>query len=115
MAMKGSGGGGYGSRQVTERPVKTGSGSRSTRPAGVAMFGQMQGTHITHDKESSYRAEKLHGGGTLPTKFGNAVAASTQCGPGGSREVMGSGSQGTHGATTPGNPQPKARGILNNE
>jgi hypothetical protein len=42
MAMRGSGGGGYGSRQHVEKPVRTGTGSKGTRPAGVAMFGQMQ-------------------------------------------------------------------------
>ena len=43
MAMKGSGGGGYGSRPHVEKPVRTGSGSHGTHPGGVAQLGQHVG------------------------------------------------------------------------
>jgi hypothetical protein len=109
MAMKGSGGGGYGSRPHVEKSVRTGSGSKSTRPAGIAMFGQMQGTHITHGKESNYRGERLHNDRNFqPVKFGNEVALNVGkggCGTG--RTLYGqAGSQGTHGSVNPGSPRP---------
>jgi len=113
MAMRGSGGGGYGSRQHVEKSVRTGTGPRSARPAGVAQIGAMQGDHVTtHGGASTgYKGEKLHHDNRTfqPTPFGNEIAARTVCGPGGSREVMSSGSQGTHGATNPGNPRPNSR------
>jgi hypothetical protein len=51
----------------------------------------------------------MHRGGTLPTKFGNEVAANTVCGVGGSRTIYSAGSQsgsGGHGPANPGNPRP---------
>ena len=118
MAMKGSGGGGYGSRPHTEQSVRTGTGSRSTRPAGVANIGLMYGTHVTDHRESDFRGERLHNERNFqPVKFGNEVALNVGkggCGTG--RTLYGqSGSQGTHGAVNPGQPRPQGRGILNNE
>jgi hypothetical protein len=114
-------GGGYGSRQHVEKPVRTGSGSKSTRPAGVSQIGYAVGDHSTNRPGSTgYRGEKLHGPAERnfqPVKFGNEVALNVGkggCGTG--RTLYGQGgTQGTHGATNPGNPQPKGRGILNNE
>jgi hypothetical protein len=76
MAMKGSGGGGYGSRPHVEKSVRTGSGSHSTRPAGVAQLGQKQGSHVTRGGESDYRGERLHNPSKnfQPVPFGNEVA-----------------------------------------
>src|SRR5215472_13478215 len=102
-------GGGHGSRQITERPVRTGSGSRSTNPGGVGQLGQSQGSHITRGEESTYRGSPLHSGKSFqPVPFGNEVALNVGkggCGTG--RTLYGqSGSQGTHGASNPGNPRP---------
>jgi hypothetical protein len=111
MAMKGSGGGGYGSRPHVETPVKTGTGSKSARPAGVAQIGVSWGRHVTRSGESNYSGERLHNDRSFqPTKFGNEIAANTQCGPGGSRQVMSSGSQGQHGDVA-GSPRPPGRGF----
>jgi hypothetical protein len=78
------------------------------------MFGAMQGNHATAHGGSAtdYRGEKLHNNKSFqPTRFGNEIAANTVCKPGGSREVMGCGSQGVHGATNPGMPGlPSTRG-----
>jgi hypothetical protein len=118
MAMKGSGGGGYGSRQHTEQSVRTGTGSKSARPAGVAQIGTSWGNHVTDRSETSrYSGERLHNDRNFqPVKFGNEVALNVGkggCGTG--RTLYGqAGSQGTHGATNPGSPQPKGRGILDN-
>ena len=40
--------GGIASRQHVETRVRTGSGSHSTRPAGVNMIGNVQGDHVTN-------------------------------------------------------------------
>jgi len=114
MAMKGSGGGGYGSRPHVEKPVKTGTGSRGTRPAGVAQIGIMWGDHVTNKGGRGYTGERLHNDKSFqPTPFGNEVAATTTCGPGGSREVRPAGGQGTHGQPAGTRPAP-GRGILDN-
>jgi hypothetical protein len=109
-------GGGYGSRQHVEKPVRSGAGSRSARPAGVAQIGVSWGSHVTDRSETSrYSGERLHNDRSFqPTPFGNEIAARTQCGPGGSREVMPAGGQGTHGSVAGERPAP-ARRILNNE
>jgi len=107
---KGSGGGGYHSRQHVEKPIKTGTGSRSTRPAGVAQIGYIVGDHTTNRPGSSgYKGEKLHSPerNFNPVKFGNEVALNVgKGGPGTGREVMASGSQGCHGQPAAGNPPP---------
>jgi hypothetical protein len=51
-------GGGYGSRQHVEKPIRTGSGSRGTNPGGVGQLGQMQGSHVTRGEESNYAATR---------------------------------------------------------
>src|SRR5262249_6256060 len=113
---RGSGGGGYGSRQHVEKAVKTGTGSRSARPAGVSQLGQMQGDHVTTHGggKTDYTGERLHNPerNFQPVPFGNAVALNVGkggCGTG--RTIHSSGSQGTHGAVNPGNPPPKATGL----
>ena len=107
-------GGGYGSRQHVEKSVRTGRGSKGTRPAGVAMFGQMQGSHVTRGEESTYRGEPLHSGRSFqPVKFGNEVALNVgKGGPGTGRTTYSCGSQGVHGGANPGNPRPQGRDVL---
>jgi hypothetical protein len=57
-------GGGYGSRQHVEKPVRTGSGSHSTRPAGATNIGLMYGTHSTNQRrEGDFR------GGNFVSEF----------------------------------------------
>src|SRR5215468_9555221 len=101
MAMKGSGGGGYGSRQHVEKPVKTGTGPQSARPAGVAQIGIMWGDHVTNKGGQGYTGERLHHDNRTfqPVKFGNEVALNVgQGGCGTGRTLYGqAGSQGTHG------------------
>ena len=123
MANRDSGhrpGGGIASNKITERPIRTGTGSRGTRPAGVQMLGTMQGNHVTTHGggATGYTGERLHNDKSFqPVKFGNEVALNVGkggCGTG--RTLYGqAGSQGTHGATNPGSPRPQGRGILTNE
>jgi hypothetical protein len=94
--------------------VRTGSGSHSARPAGVAQLGQKQGSHITRDGESNYRGERLHNPSKnfQPVKFGNEVALNVgKGGPGAGRTLYGqSGLQGQHGPVA-GSPRPQGRGF----
>jgi hypothetical protein len=101
--------------KVVHRPHgKTEPTANKYRPQGVAQYGQMQGSHITHDKESDYRGEPKRGGRGYepPGMISDPVKA---VGVGGGRTVHSCGSQGAHGATNPGNPRPPGRDILNNE
>jgi hypothetical protein len=109
-----SGGGGYGSKNVVQRPVRTGSGPRSARPAGVAQIGTAVGDHVTAlgGSSSPYRGEKLHNDRSFqPAKFGNELATNVgKGGPGAGRQVMSCGSQGQHGDVA-GSPRPPGRGF----
>ena len=117
MAMSKGGnqkGGGYGSRQHVEKPVRTGTGSRSTNPGGVGQLGIKQGDHVTRGGSSGYRGDPLHSGRSFqPVKFGNEVALNVGkggCGTG--RTIYKTGSQGLQGNVAPGNPPPQGRDIL---
>jgi hypothetical protein len=117
---KGSGGGGYHSRPHVEKPVKTGTGSRSTNPGGVGQLGNKQGNHLTHGRgATSYTGEPFHSGRSFnPVPFGNAVALNVKGGgPGTGRTLYAqSGSQGCHGSVNPGQPRPNTqRDALENE
>jgi hypothetical protein len=117
MTIRSNAGGGHGSRTVVDKPVRTGSGSKGTRPAGVSQIGYMVGDHSTHGRSSTgYKGESLHNDRNFqPVRFGNEVALNVGkggCGTG--RTLYGqSGSQGTHGSTNPGNAPAKNRDILN--
>jgi hypothetical protein len=100
MSMKGSGGGGFGSKPHVKVPVVNGKGASRIVPGGPAQLGQRQGNHFNSAEgggtSSSYGginpfAETLRGLGTQP--LGNEVAATTKCGVGGSRTIYKSGSQ----------------------
>jgi len=110
-------GGGIGMNKNVQPSVRTGGGSKSTRPAGTAQVGLMYGTHVTNRCESDYRGEKLHNPerNFQPTKFGNEVALNVgKGGPGTGRDVHSAGSQSCHGDVA-GTRRPAGRGILNNE
>jgi hypothetical protein len=112
--MRGSGGGGYGSRPHVEKPIRTGSGSRGTHPGGVAQLGQHVGDKATHgdSKGSGYRGEPLHNDRSFqPVKFGNEVALNVGkggCGTG--RTIYSTGTQSQHGDVA-GSPRPQGRGF----
>lgn len=110
-------GGGKGMNKNVQPSVRTGTGSRGTRPAGVSQIGYSVGDKATHERGGTgYRGEKLHNDRNFqPVKFGNEIAGNVGkggCGTG--RTLYGqSGTQGTHGATNPGNAPAKNRDILN--
>jgi hypothetical protein len=105
-------GGGYGSRQHVEKPIRTGSGSKGVSPGWAGQKGQLQGNHITDDKNTGYTGEKKFTGKNFqPVKFGNEVALNVGkggCGTG--RTIYKTGSQDQYGS---GGPQkPAGREIL---
>jgi hypothetical protein len=115
---RGSGGGGYGSSQHTERSVKTGTGSHGANPGGVGQLGNKQGSHVTRHSESDYRGERLHNDRNFqPVKFGNELALDVgKGGPGTGRKIYDCGTQSTYGTPAPGNPPlNRQRDPLENE
>ena len=110
-------GGGPSSKNVVRPNVRTGSGSRSTRPAGVAQIGNLVGDHVTNKGSTGYTGERLHNPerNFLPVKFGNEVALNVGkggCGTG--RTIYSTGSQSQHGNVA-GTSRPQGRDILSNE
>ena len=108
-------GGGIGMNKNVQPSVRTGSGSRGTRPSGAASLGQSYGSRITNKSDTGYRGPKFHDDKSFqPVPFGNEVALNVGkggCGTG--RTLYGqAGSQGTHGAPAPGNAPAKSRDIL---
>jgi hypothetical protein len=110
MAMKGhQPGGGIASNKHVETPVRTGSGSRSARPAGVSQFGYSVGDHVTNKLGSTgYQGEPLHGPADRnfqPVPFGNEVALNVKGGgPGTGRTIYKTGTQQQYGSAGPQKP-----------
>jgi hypothetical protein len=78
--------------------------ARAVHPGGVGQLGQSQGSHVTRGEESNYRGDPFYRGKGYATPVGptdNVKAV----GVAGGRKVYASGSQGTQGATNPGNPR----------
>jgi len=107
-------GGGHGSKNIVHKPVRTGSGSKSTSPGAVGQIGQSQGSHVTNKDETGYRGEIFHKPPSFqPVKFGNEVALNVGkggCGTG--RTIYKTGSQDQHGQPAQGNPPSQGRDIL---
>jgi hypothetical protein len=101
-------GGGYGSAQHREIGNRTGDTRKGISPGWAGQKGQLQGNHITDDKNTGYTGEKKFDGKTgISVPLGNSVALNVgKGGVGTGRTLYGqSGSQGTHGSTNPGNPR----------
>ena len=106
-SKQGGGGGGYGSAVHVSKPMRQGSQRERANKTGVAQLGQRQGDHITEHGSTGYGGVPIFdGGAAYKSELGNAKAEATVCGPGGSRTVMRSGSQGTQGAPASGSPMP---------
>ena len=100
------------SKNVVRKPVRTGQQKKRTIPAGVAQLGQRVGNHITNRDATAYGGVDLFAGTGFKSELGNSVAARTKEGPGGSREVMPSGSQSMTGPVNRGEPMPKAKALF---
>jgi hypothetical protein len=106
-------GGGIASRVNVRPPVRTGSGSRGTRPGGAASIGQSYGSHITNKSDTGYRGPKFHSdrNPAMSVPFGNEKALDV--GPGGcgtGRTIYKTGTQQQYGSG--GAPEPAGRDIL---
>jgi hypothetical protein len=102
-------GGGIKSRQKVSVAQRLGQPRERIRPTGVAQYGQAQGSHVTGAEggggDLNYHGVKAHTGKPgLQSREGNMVAATTVCGPGGSRTIYKTGVQGVHGNANPGKP-----------
>jgi hypothetical protein len=92
------------SKNVTRPKMRQGAPRQHVHPGGVAQQGQHVGNKAMNQKGTSYRGEPLFAGAGYRSELGNAVAARTECRPGGSRTVMKTGSQQVHGPVDPGQP-----------
>jgi hypothetical protein len=103
MAHKISGGGITSNKLVRPGVKAGGPNTNKVNERGVFQLGTMQGDALRpsggHTGQST--ALPLMKGTASQVPSGNQVAAQTVAGPGGSRTVMRSGSQGVHGAPIP--------------
>jgi hypothetical protein len=104
------------SNKLTHPGVRTGQARRGQNPKWTSQVGSAMGDHVTERRYQIPRnkvAEPRHDGKTgISVRMGNEVAAATKCGPGGSRNVSATGSQGVHGAPAAGNPRPVGPDIF---
>jgi hypothetical protein len=101
--MKKLSGGGITSNKLVRPGVRTGPASTNKiDPRGVSQYGYSTGSLMTGPGGFTSKNSALPvNAGTAPqVPMGNAVAASTVCGVGGSRTVMRSGSQSLHGTAS---------------
>lgn len=101
-------GGGYGSNVNKNVGVRTGAPRHVVNPRGVSQIGSSLGNHATEHRQSLKGAAEsvITSKVGISQPLGNALAAATECKPGGSREVQRSGGQGTYGPVNPGQPNP---------
>jgi hypothetical protein len=116
-ASGGAGGGGINSRATAKvTTYHAGYPGQRVNPGGADQLGQAMGNHTTDGggKVLPNPAVPMYGGGLVrpgQPALGNEVAYATTAGPGGSRTVMRSGSQGQQGPVA-GSPKPEGRPIL---
>jgi hypothetical protein len=105
MATKGHlAGGGIAGKNVTKQNVRIGIGARAVDPQYPGQPGGSRGNSVQRGLEgggtrllANNRADVYGGPSFRPAPLGNAVAASTKCGVGGSRTVYKTSTQGQHG------------------
>jgi hypothetical protein len=106
-------GGGIASKQHVSKPVRTGAQRERIRVAGIAQLGQKQGNKAMGRSERlDYSGVEAFGGTGYRSELGNTIAARTKAGPGGSREVMPTGSQCMSGPVNRGEPLVAKREIF---
>jgi hypothetical protein len=104
-------GGGIASKNVTERPVRTGVGAKGVNTKYVSRVGQSIGNKATEKRGViPYVREDMYGGGSFrPVPLGNTLVNNIgKGGPGTGRNVYASGSQCVTPAPTP---RPRGRDI----
>jgi hypothetical protein len=107
---KNMGGGGYGSRNIVRPGVRNGTPGRGWNPGNVGQIGQMLGEHSTESGgglRGAYEPPSAPRPAAAEMRLGNEVATNVgKGGPGSGRQVMKTGSQGTHGEVNRGSPPP---------
>jgi hypothetical protein len=107
-------GGGARSKNVVQKPVRTGAERRHIQKAAVAQIGQRQGDHVTNRAGSTgYRGESLIGPKSpISVPLGNEVALNVRGGgPGTGRTIYKTGTQCMTGAPAKGNP-PASKNVF---
>jgi hypothetical protein len=107
-------GGGIRSNKLVRPGIKSGRPSTNKiNVRGVSQFGYSPGSII--NKSGSYTTDNsalpVNAGTAAQVPMGNAVAASTVCGVGGSRTIYRAGTEAVHGSVVQGSP-PGRRDIL---
>jgi hypothetical protein len=96
------------SRNKVSVGQKLGSGANRVHVAATNQrLGGKVGDHVTGKGATNYKGETLYNRSAPtfdPVRYGNEVAATTQCGVGGSRTIYKTGSQGVQGNPNPGKP-----------
>jgi hypothetical protein len=109
---KAKSGGGITSNKLVNKGLRTGGPAKAVNSAYPGQLGAHFGDHADRGDTPKTPAVKMDAGAALPSRMGNAVAASTPPGPGGGRTNYGkSGMQGVHGPVNPGQ-SPAPRDIL---
>jgi hypothetical protein len=99
MAKSGAGGG-FNSNKTVSKPMRQGAPRSGVNPGYTGQIGSALGDHVTSGRPANRAAEPMKAAAPYKSALGNEVAAATVCGPGGSRTVHRSGSQGQHGQAT---------------
>ena len=96
--------GGPRSKNIVEPRVRTGTGSKGTRPGGAEGIGKSYGSHITNKSDTGYRGPQFYTGKQFQSgvKFGNELALNSKSAPGQGRDIHPAGGQGCHGTPAQG-------------
>jgi hypothetical protein len=101
--------GGIKSRNIVEKPVKTGVGARGVDKKWVSQIGQSMGNKATNKSKIMHgvrAVDPYKGESFRPVPLGNALVNNVgKGGPGTGRDVRACGSQGQHGSVNPGGPK----------
>jgi hypothetical protein len=107
-------GGGINSRQHKSVGVRIGAPRQGKNVKAVSQIGQNLGNHSTNRRQMMPErkvVERVKGPQGISVELGNARAAATKCGPGGSRDIYRSGYQSQHGPVA-GTAKPQGADIL---
>jgi hypothetical protein len=110
-------GGGSTSNKLTKPSIKTGNPAKGVNPGHVSYTGSKLGNHATNSggkKLENFTPHNTNPPTNAGAPLGNEVAlraSGAKAGPGADRQVMRSGTQGTHGPANSGNPMKPSADI----
>src|SRR5262245_30983102 len=101
MATNHKAGGGLHSRQVVQKPVRTGAPASGINPGYAGQRGMALGNRAMEGRSANRAAEPMNTTAPYSAPLGNEVAGNVgRGGPGAGRTVHASGSQAQHGPPT---------------